>query len=76
MKKPIIIQGALQSEIDFLLEKFTVLEKILIGGYVFYECMHKEYPVIVSKTKIGEISSAAATALAVQKYDPVFINVF
>ena len=73
MNKPIVIQGALQNEIEYLLKIFDVKNKINIGSYFFYECIYKNYPVIISKTKIGEISSAIATTLAIQKYDPLFI---
>ena len=73
MDKPIIIQGALQSEIDYLLNIFNIKKKISIGTFCFYECSYKEYPVIICKTKIGEISSAIATSLAIKKYDPLFI---
>ena len=73
MNKPIIIQGALQSEIDYLLKSFQIKNKINRGGYVFYECIYRDYPIIVSKTKMGEISSAIATTLAIQKYTPLFI---
>ncbi len=73
MNKPIIIQGALQSEINYLLQQFEIKNKNIFGDYVFYECTYKNYPVIVSKTKMGEISSAIATTLSIQKYDPLFI---
>lgn len=73
MKQPIIIQGALQSEIEYLLKAYEVKNKEEIGGYVFYECEYKDYPIIISKTKMGEISSAIATTLAIQKYNPKFI---
>lgn len=73
MNKPIVIQGALQNELEYLLKIFEVKNKINIGSYFFYECIYKNYPVIISKTKIGEISSAIATTLAIQKYDPLFI---
>lgn len=73
METPIIIQGALQSEIDFLLNTFEVKKQTNIGSYIFYECIYKGYPIIISKTKMGEISSAIATTLAIQNYKPVFI---
>ncbi len=73
MNKPIVIQGALQSEIDFLLEKVKINKKEFIGNYIFYECIYKNYPVIISKIKIGEISSAIATTLCIKNYSPLFI---
>ena len=50
MNKPIIIQGALQSEIDYLLKKFESVKKTNLGNYIFYECTYKNYPIIISKT--------------------------
>lgn len=73
MNNPIIIQGALQSEIDYLLKKIQIKNKTNLGGYIFYEGIYKNYPIIISKTKMGEISSAIATTLAIQKYNPLFI---
>ena len=74
MNKPIIIQGALQSEIDYLLKNFQIKNKTNLGGYIFYECIYKNYPIIISKTKMGEISSAIATTLDIQKYNPLFFS--
>ncbi len=71
--RPIAIQGALNSEIDFFLNIFELKAKNTIGNFVFYECVYKDYPIIISKTKIGEISSAIATTLLIQNYNPLFI---
>ncbi len=73
MEKPIMIQGALQSEIDYLLNIFDVREKVEFGGYTFYECSYKDHDIVICKTKMGEISSAIATTLGIQKYNPEFI---
>ena len=73
MGKTILIQGALQSEIEYFLKIFDVREKVEFGGCLFYECFYKDYEIIISKTKMGEISSAIATTLGIQKYDPEFI---
>ena len=67
---PTVIQGALDSELDLLLNTFDVLQKQVIGGFVFYECRYKKTPILISKTKIGEICSATATALAIAHYQP------
>ena len=73
MNKPIVIQGALKSELDYLLDFFKFNKKVNLGKCVFYECMYKGYPIIISKTKMGEIASAIATTLVIQKYNPLFI---
>ncbi len=73
MEKPIIIQAALYSEMNYLLEKFTVKRELTVGEFLFYECTYKDYPVIVSKTKMGEVAAAIATVLGIKTFDPLFI---
>lgn len=73
MSETIIVQGALQSEIDYLLKTFVPEKEVNVGDYFFYECNYKSIRVVLCKTKMGEISSAIATTLAVQRYTPVFI---
>ncbi len=70
--KPIIIQGALYSEIDYLIDAIKP-KKIEYNNFIFYEGSYNNYPVIISKTKIGEITSSIATVLAITKYNPLFI---
>ena len=70
---PIVIQGALESELDLFLNTFKITAHRAVGAFDFYECMHRDNPIVVSKTKIGEICSATATALAIQQYHPRWI---
>jgi len=72
-RSPIVIQGALESELDLLLNTFTVLQTRKIGEFEFYECVYKDRPIVLSKTKIGEICGAIATTLAVKTYHPCMI---
>lgn len=72
-KRPIVIQGALQSEIDLLLERMSLDTKREIGGVVFYEGVYRDHPVAVCKTKMGEIAAAIATTVAIDAYDPAWI---
>lgn len=69
----IVIQGALQSEIDWLLAEFAPHTRREIGGFVFYECTYRDRPIVISKTKMGEIASAIATTLAIEHYRPAWI---
>lgn len=72
-KQPILIVGAMNSEIDYLINKIEeckVTEKI---GYKFFEGFIKSYPVVLVKTNIGLVNAATATTLAIEKYNPVFI---
>lgn len=70
---PIVIQGALKSELDLFLNAFTVLQTRKVGAFAFYECLYKNRPIVLSKTKIGEICGATATTLAIQNYHPRLI---
>ena len=70
---PILIQGALDSELDLFLNAFTLLQTRQIGAFEFHECLYKNRPIVLSKTKIGEICGATATTLAIQTYHPKLI---
>lgn len=70
---PILIQGALKSELDILLNAFEVVQTKTVGTFEFRECIYRDHPIVVSRTKIGEINSAIATSLAIQTYHPKFI---
>lgn len=73
MERPIVIQGALYSELEYLLEKFSLVRENRAGDFLFYECTYKGKRVIISKTKMGEVMSAVATVLAINTYNPLFI---
>ncbi len=70
--KSIIIQGALDSEINYLIDAIKP-KKVEYNNFIFYEGSYNNYPVIISKTKTGEITSSIATVLSIIKYDPLFI---
>ena len=72
-KKPIVIQGALLSEIDFLLSEISINKENKVGSFTFYEGIYKDYPIVISKTMMGEIASAIATTIAIETYNPLFI---
>jgi adenosylhomocysteine nucleosidase len=71
--QPIIIQGALPVESERMaskLENKTIEE---IGGWKFWKGTYNGYPMIISKTRMGMSNSAAATALAIERYKPIAI---
>lgn len=72
-KRPIVIQGALQSEIELLISRLSPKTRREVCGVVFYEAIYRDYPVVVCKTKMGEIAAAIATTVAIEQYDPAFI---
>lgn len=68
--KTILIQGAMDIEIQALLEKLEEQEKIVISDYEFYTGKIKNCNVIVSKTLIGTINATIATTIGIEKFKP------
>ncbi|MDQ8942844.1 5'-methylthioadenosine/S-adenosylhomocysteine nucleosidase [Acinetobacter soli] len=71
--KPIIIQGALPVESEQMASKLSDVSVETIGGWKFWKGMYHGYPVIISKTRMGMSNSAAATAIAIERFQPVAI---
>lgn len=73
MKDPILVQGAMEVEIRQLKSKLDNIKEVLIDDYVFYKGTYKEYPVIISLTKIGSINATIATMLGIKEFSPLYI---
>lgn len=71
--QPIIIQGALPVESEQMAAKLTNPTTETIGGWKFWKGNYQGYPVIISKTRMGMSNAAAATAIAIQRYQPIAI---
>jgi adenosylhomocysteine nucleosidase len=71
--RPVLVQGAMPVETEKIaagLDNVTV-EKV--AGWTFWRGTLDGYPVVVSKTLKGVSNSAAATAIAAERYRPVAI---
>ena len=68
--KPILIQGAENSEINYLLNNLENKKEVDIGSFKFWTGEMANYPVVVSKTKVGEINAAASTAIGIMNFEP------
>lgn len=75
MEKPILIQGAMQIEIEYLINQISNMQKDVIKGYEFYKGEIDGYPVVISKTNVGEIEMSVATLLGIINYSPIAIIV-
>lgn len=71
--RPLIVQGAMQVEIEKLATSLDQSAVDRVGEWTFWRGTVDGYPVIVSKTLKGMSNAAAATTIAVQKYQPVAI---
>ena len=72
-KQPIIIQGAMEMEVEELIKLTNIEKKENINGFKFYIGHINNYSVIISETQIGIINASMATLIAIQKYNPVAI---
>jgi adenosylhomocysteine nucleosidase len=67
---PVLLQGAVSSETDVLLDSVRVTRVDTIGAWTFAHGSIDEMPVIVSRTMMGATHAAAATAIAIERYHP------
>ncbi|UTE78727.1 5'-methylthioadenosine/S-adenosylhomocysteine nucleosidase [Rossellomorea sp. KS-H15a] len=72
-EQPILIQGPMPIEAEKFAGKLENVNEETSGSFVFYKGTLDDYPVIVAKTGKGMENTAAATAVAIEKYDPVAI---
>ena len=68
--KPILIQGAENSEINYFLKKTKNIKEIEIATFKFWKGELFDYPIIISRTKVGEVNSAIATTIAIINFKP------
>lgn len=73
--KTILIQGAMDCEIDELIEFYKPKQTKTIGGFKFWICENQDSKIIISKTDVGIINATTATTIAVLKFKPdIVIN--
>ncbi len=63
------IIGAMQIEIDLLLEKLVVQEEQIIAGMPFYVGEFMGTEVIVTRCGVGKVNAAACTQTLIHKFD-------
>ena len=71
--RPVIVQGAMDLEVEKFASRLDNVSVEKVGGWTFWCGTLDGYPVIVSKTLKGVSNSAAAAAIAVERYHPVAI---
>lgn len=72
-KKPILIQGAMDSEIRSLLQALDEYTEEDHFGFSFFVGSYQKHPVIVAKTYQGMTNAAASTMLSIEHYTPALI---
>ena len=72
-KRPILIEGAMNIEIDDLVYALKNPCVYRILNYVYIAGTYKNYPVIVARTEQGMENAAAVTALAIENFNPIAV---
>jgi adenosylhomocysteine nucleosidase len=71
--RPIVIQGAMDIEVMDMVAALKDAKEITYGSWTFWSGTLEDYPVIVSRTEVGITNAAAATAIAIEKFNPCLI---
>jgi adenosylhomocysteine nucleosidase len=71
--QPVLVQGAMPSETDWLVSRLDDAHVETVGGWTFWRGRIDGHPVLISKTMKGEANVAAATAIAVEHFHPAAI---
>ncbi len=71
--RPVIVQGAMPIEVELLVKRLENASEEKVGGWMFWRGTVNGYPVVVSKTLKGMSNTAAATAIAIERFKPVAI---
>lgn len=76
-KNIILVQGAMDIEVNTIIESLKDMKKEKFGSWTFFvgtiEGKNGTNKVIVSRTEIGLVNASAATAIAIEKYKPTVI---
>lgn len=71
--RPIMVQGPMPIEAEKFADRLENVKEEKSGSFVFYIGTLDDYPVIVAKTGKGMENTAAATAVAIERYNPIAI---
>lgn len=70
---PILIQGAMDVEVDTMVAALQEKQAQTIGAWTFWQGTLAGYPVVISRTEVGLANAAAATTLAIERFKPRLI---
>ena len=73
--KTILIQGAMESEIEPYLNHFKNLKKQVINGYLFYVSEIKDAKIVIAQTGVSLMNATTSTVIAMYNFNPdIVIN--
>ncbi len=72
-KEVILVQGAMDMEVAVLIKALTNPKESTYGSWTYWKGNIGDSEVIVSRTEIGLVNAAAATAIGIEKFKPTMI---
>lgn len=66
----ILIQGAMDVEIDKLIEYYKPREFTTVTEFDFHIAEYRGHKIVISKTKVGLINASVATTIAIESFKP------
>lgn len=72
-KEIILVQGAMDMEVDYLVKNLKNPTKEHIGSWTFWKGTFENHEVIVSRTEVGLVNATAATTIGIERYSPTII---
>ncbi len=72
-QRPLLIQGAMDVETEIMMAALENHEEVTLGVWKYTKGTINDYPVIISRTRIGMSNAAASTVLAIEQFNPVAI---
>lgn len=72
-KEIILVQGAMDMEVDYLVGKLSNPKEERVASWTFWKGNIGDKEVIVSRTEVGITNASAATTIAIEKYKPTII---
>ena len=73
-KRPILLIGALKSELKYLIEMIEDSEIETKSIYKFYKGYINDYPIVIAKSEVGLVNAASCLTLAIENYNPICIR--
>lgn len=73
MTGPILIQGAMDVETGRTVGRLENCREERIAGFRFWQGRYAGLDLVVSRTEVGTVSAAAATALGIQRFTPSLV---
>ena len=72
-KRPIMLQGAMNVEIDKMVRVLKNPAAYKFSKYVYFAGAYKDYPIVIVRTEQGMSNAAASTVIGINEFNPIVV---